>query len=62
LKCPIVGDEVYGRKTPTIALARHFLHALRLKIVLPGETSLRVFEAPLPDDLQQALDRLRKEN
>jgi 23S rRNA pseudouridine1911/1915/1917 synthase len=37
LGCPIVGDEVYGRKKPTVEINRHFLHAYRLKIVLPGE-------------------------
>lgn len=59
LKCPIVGDEVYGRKSSTIPLARHFLHAQRLKIVLPGETSPHVFEAPLPADLEAALHQLQ---
>jgi 23S rRNA pseudouridine1911/1915/1917 synthase len=61
LKCPIVGDEVYGRKTPTIPLTRHFLHASRLKIVLSNATTPRVFEASLPVELQKALDQLRKE-
>lgn len=61
LKCPIAGDEVYGRKISTIGSKRHFLHAFRLKIVLPGEQETRTFEAPLPNDLQQSLDDLRKE-
>ncbi|HMR99771.1 MAG TPA: RluA family pseudouridine synthase [Anaerolineales bacterium] len=61
LKCPIVGDEVYGRKSSTVPLSRHFLHASKLKIVLPGETDPRLFEAPLPDDLQQVVDELKKE-
>ena len=59
MKCPIVGDEVYGRKSQSIELDRHFLHAHRLKIVLPGDTSPRMFEAPLPDDLEQVLNQLR---
>ena len=59
LKCPIVGDEVYGRKSSTIPLARHFLHAQRLKIFLPGETSPHVFEAPLPADLEASLHQLQ---
>lgn len=62
LKCPIVGDEVYGRKKPSIEIGRHFLHAFRLKIILPGEKDQRTFEAPLPDDLVKVLDALRKEN
>jgi len=60
LKCPIVGDEVYGRKASTISLSRHFLHAVRLKIVLPGETTSRSFETPLPQELQAVLEQLRK--
>lgn len=59
LKCPIVGDEVYGRKSQSIELDRHFLHAHRLKIVLPGDTTPKMFEAPLPDDLEQVLNQLR---
>lgn len=56
LGCPIVGDEIYGRKRSTIALGRHFLHAFRLKIVLPGEKNPRTFEAPLPEELQSVID------
>ncbi len=59
LKCPIVGDPIYGRKTPTLPLKRHFLHAFRLKITLPNENESRVFEAPLPAELEEALDQLR---
>lgn len=59
LKCPIVGDEVYGRKTSTIEIGRHFLHAYRLKILLPKEKEPRQFEAPLPDELVRALNVLR---
>jgi 23S rRNA pseudouridine1911/1915/1917 synthase len=59
LGCPIVGDEVYGRKRPTVEIGRHFLHAYRLKIVLPGETEWRFFEAPLPAELEQVLVSLR---
>jgi 23S rRNA pseudouridine1911/1915/1917 synthase len=59
LKCPIVADTIYGHKHPSIPLARHFLHAARLTITLPGETAPRVFEAPLPPDLQEALEYLK---
>lgn len=59
LKCPIVGDEVYGRKNVSLPIGRHFLHASRLKIVLPGETESHTFEAPLPDELEKALSQLR---
>lgn len=59
LKCPIVGDEVYGRKNPTIGIGRHFLHAYRLSIVLPNEKEPRYFEAPLPEELNNVLENLR---
>ncbi len=58
--CPIVGDTVYGHRKPSIPLDRHFLHAARLTVVLPGETEPRTFEAPLPQDLQSILEQLRK--
>lgn len=56
--CPVAGDQVYGRKTPTVDIQRHFLHAYRLKITLPGESSPRTFNAPLPAELQSILDTL----
>ena len=59
LNCPIVGDSIYGRKKSSIALNRHFLHAARLTIQLPGEAEMRTFEAPLPPELQKVLDQLR---
>jgi 23S rRNA pseudouridine1911/1915/1917 synthase len=59
LKCPITGDKVYGRSKPSIDLDRHFLHAARLKIILPGETLPRIFEAPLPKELVEVLNSIR---
>jgi 23S rRNA pseudouridine1911/1915/1917 synthase len=59
LGCPIVGDEVYGRKKPSILLGRHFLHAQKLSILLPDRTEPAVFQAPLPADLMQVLATLR---
>jgi 23S rRNA pseudouridine1911/1915/1917 synthase len=59
LGCPVTGDTVYGYKNPTIILHRHFLHAARLKIRLPGEDAPRVFITPLPVELQRTLDDLR---
>ena len=61
LGCPIVGDEVYGRKKPSIDLDRHFLHAYRLKIVLPGQEEPKFLEAPLPEELERVLQSLRLE-
>jgi 23S rRNA pseudouridine1911/1915/1917 synthase len=59
LGCPIVGDVVYGRRNPSLPLERHFLHASKLEIMLPGEQKARVFESILPDDLDQLLGELR---
>ena len=59
LGCPIVGDGVYGRKKSSLEIDRHFLHAHRLKIILPGEKETRTFEAPLPEELERVLVRLR---
>lgn len=59
LGCPIVGDEVYGRKKPSLEIDRHFLHAYRLKIILPGEKETRTFEALLPAELERVLVALR---
>jgi len=59
LGCPIVGDRVYGRHKQTLELERHFLHAFRLKILLPGEKIAKLYEAPLPQELELVLDQLR---
>ena len=59
--CPIVGDVIYGHKRPSLSIHRHFLHAFRLRIQLPGEKSPREFQAPLPDDLESILAALRAE-
>jgi len=56
--CPVAGDQVYGRRHPSLNLNRHFLHAARLKIRLPGESDKVEFEAPLPNDLSNILDTL----
>jgi 23S rRNA pseudouridine1911/1915/1917 synthase len=57
--CPVAGDTVYGHKNATIPLKRQFLHAAKLTILLPGVTTPKTFEAPLPDDLKQTLEGLR---
>jgi 23S rRNA pseudouridine1911/1915/1917 synthase len=61
LKCPIVGDTVYGRRTPSLPLKRHFLHAARLVLALPGTEERRAFTAPLPPELVLVLARLEEE-
>ena len=60
LGCPVAADMVYGKHKPTLELDRHFLHAYRLKVILPGGKQPRIFEAPLPQELQFVLDHLRQ--
>jgi 23S rRNA pseudouridine1911/1915/1917 synthase len=58
--CPVAGDCVYGKRRPSLPLERHFLHAARLTLRLPGEEDPRTFEAALPSDLQDVLKWLRE--
>lgn len=60
LGCPIVGDVVYGKRNSTVDIHRHFLHAFRLKIILPKEKQARTFEANLPSELIQALEEVKR--
>ena len=62
LGCPVVGDRVYGKKKASVELDRHFLHAHKLKITLPGEKQPKVFEAGLPGELDSVLKLLRGRN
>lgn len=62
---PVVGDKLYApalarkKAVSTLGLERQFLHAARLEFTHP-HTGKRVhFEAALPPDLQQALERAR---
>ena len=57
--CPVVGDRVYGRRKPSLDIKRQFLHAEKLKIAIPGEHEMVVFDAPLPLDLTKVLESLR---
>ena len=60
LGCPVMGDRVYGHKHATLPLERHFLHAASLTILLPNESEPRTFHAPLPAELSEVLDTLRR--
>jgi 23S rRNA pseudouridine1911/1915/1917 synthase len=60
LGCPIAGDVIYGKKKPSINIGRHFLHAKKLKINMPNEKQPMVFEAPLPEELENLLIELRR--
>ena len=62
LGCPVVGDTLYGRRHPSLPIKRHFLHAAKLTIRLPHEEEARSFNAPLPDELQEILENLRRDS
>ncbi len=57
--CPIVGDPVYSRPDRRLPEARCALHAFRLTITLPGESTPRRFTARLPDDFRNVLEIVR---
>ncbi len=59
LKCPIVGDTVYGHAKPSLPIKRQCLHAARLTLALPGKRKLVTFEAPLPADIEHLFEFLR---
>ena len=54
---PVMGDTLYGRRSEYIG--RQALHAARLGFRLPSTGEWREFDAPLPDDMQRAVDTLR---
>jgi 23S rRNA pseudouridine1911/1915/1917 synthase len=51
---PVVGDLMYGVKSPY--LSRQFLHACRLGFKLPSTSEYVEFKSELPPDLEQALE------
>ena len=65
---PVVGDPLYGgirRRVPphlkaVTHLTRPFLHAAQLAVTHPGDGRRLTFESPLPADLQDVLDTLRR--
>ena len=75
---PILADRLYGGKYPVtktflrtgrdaetkdqVILERQALHAARLEITHPITGKPLVFEAKLPNDMQQALELLRSDS
>jgi 23S rRNA pseudouridine955/2504/2580 synthase len=67
LGSPILGDTKYGheasnRELRALGLKRLFLHAYQLRFRWPDEQQERLFEAPLPDELEDCLNKLKKFN
>jgi len=55
---PVIGDSLYGTKSTH--LNRQFIHAYRLGFCLPSTKQYQEFIAPLPVDLEQALEHLAR--
>jgi 23S rRNA pseudouridine1911/1915/1917 synthase len=60
IHCPVVGDTIYGHRHPSLPLNRFFLHAAQITLIIPGEEKPRTFEAPLPPELEEQLNNLRR--
>lgn len=56
---PVAGDAVYGGKKPIVVAGRQMLHAFRLEITHPSNGKHMKFEAPVPGDMKELIDRLR---
>jgi len=64
---PILGDELYGKRRRASAwvasvereIGRQALHAWKLEFCHPRSGELLSFEAPIPRDLQKAIEALR---
>ncbi len=63
--CPIVGDDLYGnaqlneRLRRELGVSRMLLHAAAIELLHPTTEQTVRFEAPLPEDFQEVLRRLR---
>ncbi len=61
---PVAGDPVYGkgsRDRRRLGLERQFLHAWRLSFPHPSDGRQMDFRDGLPEDLQEVLERLRRD-
>lgn len=56
---PVVGDPIYGRRANPWGLRRQALHARGLAFVHPVSGAALAFSAPLPADIEAALQALR---
>ena len=59
---PVAGDALYGGAAAAMpGLSRHFLHAARLRLEVPGGGTIEA-ESPLPPELAAVLARLSPED
>ena len=55
---PILGDTVYGHKTPELGMDTQCLHARALQFLHPRTGAPVSVECPLPEDFRQVLSKL----
>ncbi|MFP4200638.1 MAG: RluA family pseudouridine synthase [Bacillota bacterium] len=58
---PVVGDPMYAPSWPDYGLSGQALHAARLTLEHPTTGEEMEFEAPIPDDMDEVIQRLRGE-
>lgn len=61
--CPIVGDTTYGGRVfeeADFKFERQALHAYEITFVHPGTLKMMTLSAPLPADINELLERLRR--
>ena len=59
IRCPVVGDSVYGYRKQRLKMKRHFLHAAELSFDHPRTGEPMAFESPLDSGLQNILSKLK---
>jgi len=63
---PVLGDSLYGKKVKLetsqgiIKFNRQMLHASRLKLKHPVTGDMQEFIAPMPDDIEEAIEMLKE--
>lgn len=58
---PMIGDRVYGRRKDKTEM-RQFLHAAQLSFIHPTSGQKVQFNAPLPQELQDFIDKINPDN
>lgn len=59
IKCPIIGDKIYGYRKQRVGMKRNFLHASELSFEHPSTGERLHFKSELPKSLQAVMDKLR---
>ena len=57
---PILGDKTYGLKKEEFSLDGQLLHAGQIGFIHPASKKAVSFEAPLPEDFSETLEKIRK--